>query len=470
MEAMRISEVLEAVKGRLLGDFQDLDATISAVDIDSRKIHPGSLFVPLVGERFDGHSFITDSLNAGAAGCFTARERDSYLPGKFYLKVDSTQKALRDLAERYKSRFPIPFVSVTGSVGKTTTKEMVAAVLGERLKVLKTAGNFNSSVGLPLTLLRLESGHQAAVLEMGMNQAGEIEYLSRLVKPDIALITNIGDSHIENLGSRENILKAKSEIFIGMQEGGTAVLNGDDPLLRSLEGRLNSLDVVWCGEGENCDYRAVDVDESHSDHIECTIRTPRGSFRCEIPGLGRHMLYPVLMAAAVGERFGLSHEEIAQGVLHFAPTKMRMNILHRGADITILDDTYNANPQSMRAAVEVLSKSKGHPRIAVLGDMFELGALAPTLHAGVGDFLARSGVEYLVAVGRLARHIYDAAKGSLEERAYCCADKEEAREVLRLLVRPGCTVLLKASRGMAFEELTEYVKGLTTEAQPDGAR
>lgn len=209
MEPMTIREILEAVDGKLLGEFSDLDLTVKHVFTDSRNPDPGALFIPLVGERFDGHAFLNEALEGGAAGCFTQRERESYLPGKFYIKVGSTQKALRDLARHYKQKFRIPFVAVTGSVGKTTTKDMVAAVLGERFKVLKTEGNFNNEVGLPLTLLRLNSNHEICVVEMGMNHFGEIEYLSSIVEPDVAVITNIGDSHIENLGSRENILKAK---------------------------------------------------------------------------------------------------------------------------------------------------------------------------------------------------------------------------------------------------------------------
>ncbi len=460
MEPIKLSELLNAVKGKLLGEAADLNTEVSTVDTDSRNIHPGSLFIPLVGERFNGHAFINSALEAGAAGCITARSRDSYLPGKFYIKVDSTQKALRDLAAWYKARFDIPFVAVTGSVGKTTTKDMVAAVLGEKYKVLKTEGNLNNEVGLPLTLLRLNSSYQIAVVEMGMNHFGEIDYLTKIVHPDVALISNVGDSHIENLGSRENILKAKCEIFSGMTGNGLAILNGDDPLLRTLEGTLG-METLWCGLGDNCGYQATEVDQSGEAEVKCTLRTPRDAFACEIPGLGQHMVYPALMAAAVGERFGLTSEEIVQGILHFEPTKMRMNILHRQDGITILDDAYNANPQSMRAAVEVLSKNKGRPRIAVLGDMFELGALSQVLHTGVGEYLGKSGVEYLVAVGEQARHIAEAAQRGLCAQVRHCQDKEEAKAVLKSLVQPGCTVLLKASRGMYFEELTDYVKELT---------
>ncbi len=430
MEPITVREIAEAVGGKLLGTFDDLDQTVTHVFTDSREPDPGALFIPLVGERFDGHAFIHDALTGGAAGCFTQRERESYLPGKFYIKVSSTQKALRDLARHYKQKFKIPFVGVTGSVGKTTTKDMVAAVLGEKFKVLKTEGNFNNEVGLPLTLLRLNRQHELCVLEMGMNHFGEIEYLSGIVEPDVALITNIGDAHIENLGSRENILKAKCEIFSHMKPGGLAVLNGDDELLTPLRGGL-PFQTVFCGTAEGLEYRASQVWSDGEHKVDCRVDTPEGGFPVEIPALGNHMLYPTLMAAAVGQHFGMTGEEIARGVLRFAPTKMRMNILRRGDGITILDDAYNANPQSMRAAVEVLSKTGGTYKIAVLGDMFELGPLAPTLHAGVGAYLGRAGIDCLVAVGPLARHIYTAAKEALVPGVYWFETKEEARAALQ---------------------------------------
>ena len=463
MEPMTIREILEAVDGKLLGEFSDLDLTVKHVFTDSRNPDPGALFIPLVGERFDGHAFLNEALEGGAAGCFTQRERESYLPGKFYIKVGSTQKALRDLARHYKQKFRIPFVAVTGSVGKTTTKDMVAAVLGERFKVLKTEGNFNNEVGLPLTLLRLNSNHEICVVEMGMNHFGEIEYLSSIVEPDVAVITNIGDSHIENLGSRENILKAKCEIFSHMDpKKGYVILNGDDPLLEPLRASL-PFQSVLVGTAEGLDYRDTGVESDGEKSVRCHVRTPRSGFDVEIPALGNHMLYPTLTAAAVAEHFGMTGGEIARGVLRFAPTKMRMNILKRGDGITILNDAYNANPQSMRAAAEVLSKSGGDYKIAVLGDMFELGPFAPTLHAGVGAYLGKAGIDCLVAVGELARHIYDAAKDAMVPQVYWCETKEEAKPILAELVKPNSTILVKASRGMAFEELVDDLKRITKE-------
>ena len=237
MEAITLRELLEAVGGTLIGPAAGLEQTVSHVDTDSRNIHPGSLFIPLVGERFDGHAYINSALEGGAAGCLTQRERESYREDRFYIKVKDTQRALRDLAAWYKDRFPIPFVGVTGSVGKTTAKDMIAAVLGVKYKVLKTEGNFNNNIGLPLTLLRLDRTYQMGVLEMGMDKFGEIDYLGDIVRPEVGVITNIGDAHIEKLGSRENIFKAKCELLPHIRkENGLLILNADDEMLVTLRG------------------------------------------------------------------------------------------------------------------------------------------------------------------------------------------------------------------------------------------
>lgn len=456
MEPVTLREIMEAVNGVPLGEPFDLDTYVEYVDTDSRSVHPGGLFLPLEGERFDAHSFINSALENGAAGCFTARERDSYLPGKFYIKVRSTQKALRDLARWYKRRFRIPFIAVTGSVGKTTTKDMIAAVLGEKFRVLKTEGNFNNAVGLPLTLLRLNREHEICVVEMGMDHAGEIDYLSEIVEPDVAVITNIGDAHIENLGSRENILKAKCEVFGHLNPHGTAVLNGDDPLLRTLAGTL-PCKTLFFGAGQGLDYTAYGMDSSGLGHITCTVRTPRCQCELDIPALGAHMIYPALAAAAVGELFGLTGDEITRGVGGFLPTKMRMNILRRGNDIVVLNDAYNANPQSMRAAAAVLGGTKDRRRVAVLGDMLELGTGSEVFHRAVGDYFAQAGTDCLIAVGEQAKFIADGAREGGVERVCWFPTKEKALGELDKELRPGATILVKASRAMQFEYFVDYI-------------
>ena len=463
METITLGQLLEAVHGTLLGSFDDPNAPITGVDTDSRSIHPGALFIPLAGERFDGHAYIGPALEAGAAGCLTAGERDSYLPGKFYVKVENPQRALRDLAAWYRGRFDIPFVGVTGSVGKTTAKDMLAAVLGTKYKVLKTEGNHNNTIGLPLTLLELDASHQIAVLEMGMDRPGEIDYLAGAVRPDVGVITNIGDAHIERLGSRENILKAKCEMLPHIRKDGLVVLNGDDPLLNSLKGKT-PVPAVYCGQGEGCDFRAQVTGGDGVSHIHCRLTTPRMDREVKIPALGEHMIYPTLIAVAVGEQFGLTPDQIEEGIGQFVPTRMRMNILHRGEGITILDDTYNANPQSMRAAVSVLADSQGSYKTAILGDMLELGPFAPALHSGVGECLGTAHIDCLLAVGQLAEHIAQGARDSGVSQVIHCNTREEAKGVLPRVIRPDSTILVKASRGMKLEELTAKLLELTEEA------
>ena len=457
MEALTLRQLLEATGGTLLGEYNDLDAVFTDVCTDSRHIAPGCLFLPIQGERFDGHGFINDALEAGAAGCLTARERDSYRSDKFYVKVRSTQRALRDLARYYREQFSIPVVAVTGSVGKTTTKDMVAAVLSARYKVLKTEGNYNNDIGLPLTVLRLNHTHQICVLEMGMDHAGEIDYLSELAEPDVALITNIGDAHIENLGSREAIFAAKCEVFGHLKPDGLAVLNGDDPMLATLRGKL-AQKTVFVGSGEGMDYTAADVDTGDGTHLSCSIRTPKAQFRADIPALGGHMIYPTLMAAAVAEHFGMAADEILQGIRAFLPTKMRMNVVRCPGDFIILDDAYNANPQSMRAAAAVLGDAHERRKVAVLGDMKELGANSQLFHRVVGGYFAQAGVDRLIAIGDQARYIADGAIEAGLEQASWYPDLSQAEDALLREVRSGVTILVKASRAMEFERVVAFLK------------
>ncbi len=456
MDQLTVRQLLEAVDGALLGGFDDLDAAVNSVTTDSRDTPEGSLFLPLKGERFDGHAFIQSALEGGAAGCLTARERDSYLPGKFYIKVRSTHQALRDLARYYRLTFDIPFIAVTGSVGKTTAKDMIAAVLGARYQVHKTEGNYNNDIGVPLTLLKLERRHQACVVELGMDHAGEIDRLAALVEPDIAVITNIGDAHIENLGSRENIFRAKCEILPHLKPGGTLILNGDDEWLSALRGRL-SQKTLFVGRGEGLDYTAFDIG-TEAASIRCGVRTPRGQFQADIPALGEHMIYPTLIAAAVGEELGMDPDEIARGIGAFLPTRMRMNILRCAGDVVILDDCYNANPQSMRAAAAVLGGAAHRRKVAVLGDMKELGPNSDRFHRAVGEFFAQAGTDRLIAIGEDARFIAEGARAAGLEQADYFPTLEEARDALLREIRAGVTILVKASRSMAFERVVEFLR------------
>ena len=447
METITLGQLLQAVGGQLLGEF-DKNTPIFHVDTDSRDIHPGSLFIPLAGERFDGHAYINAALESGAAGCLTQRERESYQPGKFYVKVSSTQRALRDLAAWYKNQFQIPFVAVTGSVGKTTAKDMLAAVLGVKYKVLKTEGNFNNNIGLPLTLLRLDSSHQVGVVEMGMDKFGEIDYLGGIVKPEVGVITNIGDAHIERLGSRENIFKAKCELLPHIKEDGLLVLNGDDPMLATLRGHA-PVRTVFCGQGEGMEYRAQITGGDGVSHIHCRLTTPNMDREVCIPALGEHMVYPTLIAAAVAERFGLTPDEIEQGIRQFVPTRMRMNILRRGNGIIILDDTYNANPQSMRAAISVLSDSQSSYKIAVLGDMLELGKTSDELHSGIVRQLQAEAFDKVYLCGQHFARTADSFPSFTTTEELIAALRQDKLE--------GYHILIKGSHSMGLENVVELL-------------
>ena len=453
MQPMTIPEIISAVDGTWLNPRKGA-APVTAVCTDSRKIAPGCLFLPWVGERFDGHDFIDRALDAGASGCLCARRPELLRPDKFYIQVADTRLALRALASAYRDRFAIPFVQVTGSVGKTTTKEMLAAVLGAKLRVLKTPENFNNDIGTPLTLLGLGPEHQAAVIETGMNHFGEIEYLGAMVRPDIAVISNIGDAHIEYLGSREGILKAKCEIFEHLKADGVAILNGDDALLDTVTLPQR---IVRCGQSEHCETRISDIVDHGVDGITCTVTTSRDTYALTIPAPGEHMAYSASMAVAVGEELGLSREEIVRGVAAYEPTGSRMRVIRLPGGRVLLDDCYNANPQSVTAALEVLGRTDCERRVAVLGDMGELGDLTDQAHFNAGALAAMLGIDFVIAIGSKAARIADGAAMSGGDVVHF-ATKEEALHTVREQLRPNTSMLIKASHSMRFERLTEDLR------------
>lgn len=473
MEKITIKEITEAVGGQIVGnegiEEKSGDLYVTGVQTDSRKVAPGDLFIAIVGENNDAHRFLSGAVKAGAAACLISEEQEVYPSGAVYILVEDTVKAMGALASYYRSRFHIPIIAVTGSVGKTTTKEMLASVLGVRFRVLKTDGNFNNAIGLPITVFRLNREHEIAVFEMGMNHMGEIDYLTRIGQPDVAVITNIGDAHIGNLGSRENILKAKCEIFHGLRKGGRAILNGDDSLLRTQKGQ-RTFPIIWIGEGENCAYRATDINDNLPYSVRFTAHTPKDVFEVTVPAPGHHMIYPVMTAIAAGEMFGLTTEEMIRGIAGYVPTGMRMKIEHLDGNITLYNDTYNANTQSMMAAIDILAaagKSGKATRVAVLGDMLELGTMERQLHEQVGAYAGSGKADVLVTVGRCGRYIAEAAKKAGLAEVYACADKEEAKKVLTGLVKPDTALLFKASRGMALEELVQYSRELAGKAGAD---
>ncbi len=469
MEIITLRELLEATGGKLCGENSDGQTEITGVSSDNRRIEEGYVFFAFIGENNDGHKYVDAALKAGAAGCVVSRVPDEIRSDRFYVLVPDTIRAAGDLARYYRSRFRIPVIGITGSVGKTTTKDMIASVLSQKFNVLKTEGNFNNNIGLPRTLFRIGNDTEIAVTEMGMNHLGEISYLTRIAKPTALTITNIGEAHIGNLGSRDNIFRAKCEIFEGLQENGFAVLNGDDEYLRKIAlspenyfpdaadfrqtDRAEEKRVLLVGSSDGCDFRASDLSEDVNG-LSFTAHTPQGDYKVRVPAQGRHLIYPALTAAAFGWRFGLTSEEITKGILEYQATKMRMETHVCPHGIIVYNDTYNANPQSMKAGIETLAHTAGKTHVAVLGDMFELGAMEEKLHREVGAFAADSDIDVLVAVGKAAGFIADQAKKNGLKQVYSCPDKEEAGRVLGSLVADNTAFLVKASRGMALETLS----------------
>ena len=453
MQPMTIPEIVSAVGGTWLNPREGA-APVTAVSTDSRRIAPGCLFLPLTGEKFDGHDFLDKALSAGAAGCLCAKVPETLRADKFYIRVEDTRLALRALASAYRDHFQIPFVQITGSAGKTTTKEMIASVLGASLRVLKTPENFNNDIGTPLTLLGLGPEHQAAVIETGMNHFGEIRYLGEMVRPDIAMISNIGDAHIEHLGSREGILKAKCEIFENLKPEGLAVLNGDDALLDTLDLPFRT---VRCGQSEHCAVRVTEVTDHGVDGITCTIVSPRDTYHLSIPAPGEHMAWSAAMAVAVAEELGVERDAIVRGAAAYEPAGSRMRVVRLPGDRLVLDDCYNANPQSVTAALEVLAKTECGRKVAVLGDMGELGELTDQAHYNMGALAAMLGIDEVVAIGTKAEKIADGAAQSGGSVTHF-ATKEEAIRTLTGLLAEDSAMLVKASHAMHFGWLVEQLK------------
>lgn len=417
--------------------------TVNGICTDTRKITPGCLFVALRGERFDGNAFLQQALDSGAGAVMGEVPFD----GAPYLQVADSGQALLDLAAGYRRQFSVPVVALTGSVGKTTTKEMIASVLSQQYCCLKTEGNLNNEIGVPLTLFRLSPEHEAAVIEMGMNHFGELSRITAAARPTGAVIHNIGMSHIENLGSREGILKAKLEILEGLQPDGTVFLNGDDAYLKEL--RL-PYKTVFYGCGEHCSVRAEDIRAEEENRF--SFRCAQLPERVHLSLAGRHQIYNALAAIAVGLTYGVPAEKIIRGIALAENVGLRMKTeQHKG--ITAILDCYNANPDSMRAALQVLQEAKGTRKIALLGDMLELGSYSQKAHLEVGK--AASGLDGLITVGTDAEEIARGAQQVQMKRHF--AAKEDACNFLQTYLQPGDTVLIKGSRGMKMEEIWNWL-------------
>ncbi|SHI21985.1 UDP-N-acetylmuramoyl-tripeptide--D-alanyl-D-alanine ligase [Sporobacter termitidis DSM 10068] len=455
MKPLTQETIARVTGGEYIGDDVLKSACITGVVRDNREAFEGCLFVCIRGERVDGHSYANKAFGAGASCCLA----EQVLPDARgpYVLVESTLAALKALGEYYRSLFNIPVVGVTGSVGKTTAKEMVAAVLSQKFNVLKTPENLNNEIGVPLTLLSLREEHEAAVVEMGISDFGEMRRLSKMVRPDICLMTAIGYCHLEQLGDLNGVLRAKSEVFEYMKPDGLAVVNGDDTLLASFDPGIKKLTF---GLGEKNDFRAVNIHPLGTTDVSCDIVSGSGCLGVRIPAFGSHMVLGALPAAAIGRHLGLGDEDIRLGLLNYAPVGGRANIVDTGY-ITLIDDCYNANPNSMAASVRSLATLEGR-RVAILGDMTELGYEADALHRALGTLVAKSGIDCLVCCGAKAEFIYKGLVSTgVEMEAWHFPMKEALFAVLPSLIKKGDSVLVKASHSMHFEEIAEELKKLS---------
>ena len=452
MKKLTLLEIAKAVGGELSNkEFEN--NTIDSITTDTRKIKKGDLFIPLKGDNFDGHNFIDKAFESGAYCSLSSEKIESEKP---IIYVSDTRKALRDLAEYYLSLFDIPVVGITGSVGKTTTKDMIASVLTQKYNVLKTEGNFNNEIGLPLTVFNVTEDTEVVVLEMGMNSFGEIHNLSKIARPDIAVITNVGVSHIENLGSREGILKAKCEIFDYMKKDGTAVLNIDNDMLSTLEGKTE-FKVLWYGVENKKDIYADNIVKNGIESISCDIHTASESFNVCIPIPGEHMVLNAMSSTLVGKLLGLTTNEIKRGIEEFVPTKMRMAVTKTEKGTTIINDVYNANPVSMKSGIDVLSGASGET-VCVLGDMFELGDYAEKMHYEVGKYASQKNIDKIICIGTISKAMYKGALDNGGNAFYFETQDEFIEKGIENLIKEGDTVLVKASRGMHFEKTVDKIQ------------
>ncbi len=438
-----VKDVLDWTGGRYFGSPALLFSSVSDVVIDSRAATEGCLFVPVRGGNFDGHTFIEDARNQGALLVLTETPLDS----EPYILVPDALIALQSIAAAYRKLFPIPVVAITGSMGKTSTKEMIASVLAERFRVHKNQGNLNNQTGLPLTVFQLGRGHEVSVVELGTNHFGEIEPLARIVSPDVCVLTNIGVSHIEFFGSREGIFREKTAMLQHQKPGGTTIVNGDDDLLLAIPG------AVRFGLDEGCDVRAADIRDLGLDGVAFTACCDGEKIALHVRAPGKHMVYNALSAIAVGLHFGMPLADLKRGVESFSAQHGRMHVRRTGK-LTVIDDSYNSNPASVMSAIDVLEKARGR-RVAVLGDMRELGQESDELHEICGMYAAMHGIDLIVCVGPSSEQTFVGALSLAPQRTRYFGTQESMLLILPELIEPGDTVLVKASRGMGLEETVE---------------
>ncbi len=430
-----------------VGSSTNLEGKFDSICTDTRKITRGSLFIAIKGENFDGHDFAAKAIESGAKAVVC--EKDCGL-GENQILVESTRQALLDLAGYYRSLFDIPVIGITGSVGKTTTKEMTHAVMSSKYNTLKNEGNLNNEIGVPLTLFRLEKEHEAAVIEMGMSGFEEISRMTKAVKPDVAIISNIGVSHIEKLGSREGILKAKLEILNGMKEDAPLILNADDDMLITV--CASSHPITYYGiNNEKSMFKAFEI-TSKENETEVTVGFSGGTGRVSLPFPGLHNVYNALAAVAAGSFFGIEPLDGFEALKNYVPAGMRQRI-NKKCGITFIEDCYNASPDSQAAALAVLGSMNAKKKIAVIGDMLELGEVSETAHYGVGVKAAENGIDAVFTYGERS---LQTAKGAADGKILCVKsfdDKKKLSDALVSYLNEGDAVLFKASRGMKLEDV-----------------
>lgn len=452
MDKLSLAEVLRVTNAET-----DSVAEIffEGVTTDSRKITSGTLFVALKGENFNGEDFAQDALKKGAAAVLVSKNFDKNIDGTI-IKVDDTLTAYRQIAGAWRERFNIPIVAVTGSNGKTTTKDLTAAALNSLGNVQKTSGNFNNEVGVPITLLELNDKHKAAVVEIGMRGLGQIETLAQVVKPTIGIVTNVSEAHIELLGSIENIARAKGELVEAIQAGGTIILNADNVHTLAMKNLVrDGVKILTYGLENDADFVAKNI-LIGSVSTEFTLSFRGKEYDFEIPMLGRHNVSNALAAIAAGYAVGLTVSEVQRGFSTLTTTKMRFEVIRRDG-LTIINDAYNASPASMRAAIKTTAEVYNGRLIAVLGDMLELGDISERLHREIGAFLTENKFDTLITLGELGRFIAAGAREAGLKNIYSFDTHEDAAKKILELVRDGDTILFKASHVMHMEKIIELI-------------
>lgn len=448
---MKLSTIAKTVNGILLGE----DVEVQSVGTDSRAIVNGQLFVAIKGDTFDGNAYAVDAIKQGAAAALVSDAQTVASPA---VLVDDTRLALGQLAQYWRNQFALPLVAITGSNGKTTTKEMLTAILGvvakDAQKVHATVGNLNNDIGLPLTLLKLRKQHAYAVIEMGMNHLGEIDYLTRIAQPTVALINNAGTAHIGELGSRDNIAKAKGEIFNGLSANGVAVLNADDAFFAYWQSLNTGKKIVTFGLNNVADVTAVFEEVDGLSHVQLTTPTGMVSFNLNI--LGKHNISNALAASAAAVALGLSNQDIADGLQNMQAVHSRLQRKLGLNDALLIDDTYNANPDSMKAAIDVLTAMNTH-RVFVMGDMGELGAEAAEMHAQIGLYAKQKGIARLLAFGELSAN----AANSFGDGAQHYLVLDDVIAQAKNLMQKNVTVLVKGSRFMKMERVVNALTNQT---------